>query len=205
MWSEMTKILPWHVLFFSSNPQHPIAKSCFPCFHLVYFSGWKASLSHAQGCFLVASVMGQSTNISWLWAGVNMLEKSLKSVKNKTKSMSVSLSVSLPPLPHVCPLLFFFSLTPPQFLQTLRNDSPQDQGWTGYESTSGGGGGGGSHPSGVSTTSRPASPQRQDHVSCSLCSAREGSVKSPDASVSQVNTKTTRSCVIRSDLLKRKS
>lgn len=37
----------------------------------------------------------------------------------------------------------------------------------------------GSSASGVSATSRPASPQRQDYVSCSLCSVWEGSTGSP--------------------------
>ena len=48
--------------------------------------------------------------------GVNMLEKSLKSVKHKTKSISISLSGSLhlPLLPHICLLLLSSPLTPPQ-------------------------------------------------------------------------------------------
>lgn len=141
MWSQVTKILPRHAFFFLKSTTSK-SKKLFPMFSLsvcCYFSGWKASLSHALGCFLVASMMRQSANASWLWVWVNMLEKSLKSVKNKTKSMSVSLSVSLPPLlPHICPLFFFFFLTPPQFWETRRNDSPQDGGWTGYEGPWGG-------------------------------------------------------------------
>lgn len=45
-----------------------------------------------------------------------MLEKSLKSVKHKTKSISISLSGSLhlPLLPHICLLLLSYPLTPPQ-------------------------------------------------------------------------------------------
>lgn len=86
---------------------------CVSC----YLSEWKASLSHGQACFLVVSVMRRSVNISWLWVGVNVLEKSLKTVKYKTKSMCISLSLcgflSLPLVPHICPLFTAF-LTPPQ-------------------------------------------------------------------------------------------
>lgn len=85
-------------------------------FILLFF--WvKRSLSHVQGRFLVVSLMRQSVNITRLWVGVSMLEKSLKSVKYEAKSMSpISLSVSLPLvlLPNIFPLLFSSFLTPPQ-------------------------------------------------------------------------------------------
>lgn len=154
-----------------------LSSLCVSC----YLSEWKASLSHRQACFLVVSVMRQSVNISWLWVGVNVLEKSLKTVKYKTKSMCISLSLcgflSMPLVPHICPLFTAF-LTPPQ----LRGFN-----WM-WRHIKGGGGGrkGWSHSSGASRTSRPSSPQRQDCVSCQLRSVRMGSAKSAHASEYQV-------------------
>lgn len=149
---------------------------CVSC----YLSEWKASLSHGQACFLVVSVMRRSVNISWLWVGVNVLEKSLKTVKYKTKSMCISLSLWFP-LPatratHLPPL---YRLPDTTSTQRLQLDVKAHKGW-------GGGWKGWSHSSGASRTSRPSSPQRQDCVSCQLRSVRMGSAKSAHASEYQV-------------------
>lgn len=94
-----------------------LSSLCVSC----YLSEWKASLSHGQACFLVVSVMRRSVNISWLWVGVNLLEKSLKTVKYKTKSMCISLSLWFP-LPatratHLPPLYRLPDTTSAQRLQ----------------------------------------------------------------------------------------
>lgn len=85
--------------------------------------------------------------------------------------------LSLPLVPHICPLFTAF-LTPPQ----LRGFN-----WM-WRHIKGGGGGwkGWSHSSGASRTSHPSSPQRQDCVSCQLRSIRMGSAKSAHASEYQV-------------------
>lgn len=160
-----------------------LSSLCVSC----YLSEWKASLSHRQACFLVVSVMRRSVNISWLWVGVNVLEKSLKTVKYKTKSMCISLSLcgflSLPLVPHICPLFTAF-LTPPQ----LRGFN-----WMWRHIKGGGGGRKGRRAEGMVTflwsledVTPPSSPQRQDCVSCQLRSVRMGSAKSAHASEYQV-------------------
>ncbi len=162
-WEEQKKLPTYELFMFSL---------CVSC----YFSGRKPH-------YLMFKV------VFWLlpWWGAALtplgceLEKALKSVKYKTKSMSISL-VTLPLLlPHICPLLSSSLLTPPQIggmtLLTMRVESemkvPQ-----------------GNHVfSGVLPTSSPASPKRRDHVSSSLCCVRE--VKSPHTSVSHFYIKIT--------------
>lgn len=105
-----------------------LSSLCVSC----YLSEWKASLSHRQACFLVVSVMRRSVNISWLWVGVNLLEKSLKTVKYKTKSMCISLSLWFP-LPatratHLPPL---YRLPDTTSTQRLQSDVKAHKGWGG--------------------------------------------------------------------------
>lgn len=129
-WGEM------HKMFLCQSGQEKFFD--FFCFSLpslcvsCYLSEWKASLSHGQACFLVVSVMRRSVNISWLWVGVNVLEKSLKTVKYKTKSMCISLSLWFP-LPatratHLPPL---YRLPDTTSTQRLQLDVKAHKGWGG--------------------------------------------------------------------------
>lgn len=129
-WGEMYK------MFLCQSGQEKFFD--FFCFSLpslcvsCYLSEWKASLSHGQACFLVVSVMRRSVNISWLWVGVNVLEKSLKTVKYKTKSMCISLSLWFP-LPatratHLPPL---YRLPDTTSTQRLQLDVKAHKGWGG--------------------------------------------------------------------------
>lgn len=129
-WGEM------HKMFLCQSGQEKFFD--FFCFSLpslcvsCYLSEWKASLSHGQACFLVVSVMRWSVNISWLWVGVNVLEKSLKTVKYKTKSMCISLSLWFP-LPatratHLPPL---YRLPDTTSTQRLQLDVKAHKGWGG--------------------------------------------------------------------------
>lgn len=129
-WGEM------HKMFLCQSGQEMFFD--FFCFSLpslcvsCYLSEWKASLSHGQACFLVVSVMRRSVNISWLWVGVNVLEKSLKTVKYKTKSMCISLSLWFP-LPatratHLPPL---YRLPDTTSTQRLQLDVKAHKGWGG--------------------------------------------------------------------------
>lgn len=121
MWSE-TATLP--IVFLKSTATIN-KEAVLHVSHSVYLVIFRGGKPHYLMC-RVFSMMSHSADVSWVWAGVNMLEKSLKRVKQKTESMSTSLCVSPPLLlPHI-----FFSL--------LRDDSPQDRCWIGYQGTSGG-------------------------------------------------------------------
>lgn len=129
-WGEM------HKMFLCQSGQEKFFD--FFCFSLpslcvsCYLSEWKASLSHGQACFLVVSVMRRSVNISWLWVGVNVLEKSLKTVKYKTKSMCISLSLWFP-LPATCAthLPPLYRLPDTTSTQRLQLDVKAHKGWGG--------------------------------------------------------------------------